>query len=114
MDFQKGSARLSHICNFLYHLRTSQLIPTNTKVAPPDNCIAEAATEPVSSWRVIVDQKPVPKDSSRTFVSYHSVYFSGIPIIPTMNTSFVENNETVSLWRMVHFGKPESFSPTTI
>ena len=55
-----------------------------------------------------MDQKPVPKDSSKTFGSYHSVCFSGIP---TIYTSFAENNETVSLWRMVHFEKPGSFSP---
>ena len=42
-----------------------------------------------------VDQKPVPKDSSKTFGAYHSVCFSGIPTIPTIYTSFAENNETV-------------------
>ena len=39
-----------------------------------------------------MDRKPVPKDSSTTFGSYHGVCFSGIP---TIYTSFVEENESV-------------------
>lgn len=68
------------------------MIPTNANIAPADNCIAEAVTEPVFSWRVTTDRKPVPKDASKTFGSHHRVCFSGIPTICTM---FVGENESV-------------------
>ena len=49
MDFQIDS--VTFVISFFFCLRTGQLILTNTKVAPPDSCIAEGVIEPVSLWR---------------------------------------------------------------
>ena len=49
MDFQIDS--VTFVISFFFCLRKGQLILTNTKVAPPDSCIAEGVIEPVSLWR---------------------------------------------------------------
>ena len=180
MDFQIGS--VTFVISFFFCLRTGQLIPTNTKVAPPDSCIAEAVTEPVSLWRGSEvkasarnagDPGSIPglgrspgegngnplqysclenpmeegawwatvhgvamsrtRLSNFTYFTFHLLWIRSLcPQIPPklldhtivfVSVGFqpfqpfilhLQKTMRLSLWRMVHFEKPGSFSPTTI